>query len=394
MHLSKKQYSVLMVDYMNYDSAAEIPYIYSRAGCTVTIFSDNHSWLLKNRFVDYHILCIQKDPRSFADQVVSVVNQGNYDYILLVDDVALRIMNDFLKDEKLALQILPLTKLDYRKVLGAKSGLSQFCKDNNFRTPRFLIADRSQSCDVVTIQMQEQLTAPLLVKIDQSQGGRGVFYSKNYNDGIQILQSLSTEKKDNVVIQEYVSGENLGMEAFFDKGNLIAYVFSRIEKTVDGEFGVSSERTYLPCPSIVKSEMMRFGKLLGAHGFASITFIHPPDTQDYYLIEFDSRINAWLRHALFVGVDFSRAIHAVMKKEAIILEPKFPQGKNSLVLWHFSRELLRSFFTRDIATIIKWCTNKEGRLRMIPWYDPKLVSSIMLRGVWVFIKRCKKKLIK
>ena len=356
MESNHKKYSVLIVDYMNYDSAVEVPYLFSQAGCEVTVFCDQKSWLTHNSFYDKQILPLSKNTDEYLQQLEKVIEVGKYDYVCPVDDEVIRMFDES---------------------RGSKSYISNFCKINNFLTPNFVIENIHDP----------EITFPALLKIDKSQGGKGVLFCGDEDQMTNAYQALSFQQKKNLVIQKYIKGENVGMEAFFDHGKLTAYVFSRIEKTVNGEFGISSERVYFPCPTVLESEMIRFGKLFNAHGFASITFIHEVATDKYYLIEFDSRTNAWLRHARFVGVDFSCAIRASLAHKELFLRPQFFDQENKKILWHFPRDLIRAFLDRDIKTYFRWVFNIGGRWKMIPWYDPKLIWSMIIRIVKSLAKR-------
>lgn len=350
-----KPHRVIIVDFMNYDSCVEVPYLFTRAGCHVTVFCDEQSWLIQNSFFDTQIVPISKNPEEYLQHLKQTIHNGNYDYVCPVDDAMIRLLDES---------------------RGSKAHLARFCKTNNFLTPDFVIENIHDPA----------ITFPVLLKVDKSQGGKGVFLCRDKDQMMDTYTRLSDQEKKDLVIQKYIDGENVGIEAFFDNGKLTAYAFSRIEKTVRGEFGVSSERTYLSCPGTLESEITRFGKLFGTHGFASITFMHERDTDNYYLIEFDSRTNAWLRHAQFVAVDFSRAIRASLDHEQIFLRPMIAKPK---ILWHFPRDVISAFFARDIKTFLKWAINYQNRWRMVPWYDLKLIGSIIVRAGWSIYKRVK-----
>ncbi len=344
--------TVLIIDYMNFDSCAEIPYLFSQAGCEVTILCDNKSWLTSGSFFRTQIVLSSKDPELFAQQVVDSINKGNYDHVCLVDDVAIRILNEYIIDTQLALKILPISKLDNRKFLGSKIEFSQFCKDNNFVTPEFEI-----------YQGERHIDFPLLLKVDQSQGGKGVFYCDNE-------LSFNTIVKPGMVIQKYIKGDLIGIEAYFHQGKLIASACSLVLKNVGGEFSISSQRLYYR-NSELEGVVSKFGEMLGAHGFASISFVQEQGTGKYFIFEFDSRTNAWLRLARYVGVDFSKAIQLVETQQIV----------QEVVLRQFPRDFIRVLAKKDLQGFTGWLFNRDSQWRMVPWYDIKLVYSIITRAI-------------
>jgi hypothetical protein len=361
MESRNKKHSVLIIDYMNFDSLVEIPYLFSRAGFQVDVLCDQNSWLLCNSYFDTHIICNSKQPRIFADQVISLVKNGDYDQVCIVDDVAIRIMNEYVVDDGLALKILPISKLENRKFLGSKAEFSRFCKQYNFLTPDFEIYEHHRMIDF-----------PVLLKIDQSQGGKGVFYCDNES-------TFNTLVKPGIVIQKYIKGDLIGVEAYFHHGKLIASACSQVQKNLGGEFSISSQRLYsrnIELEDIVR----RFGETLGAHGFASISFIYNPTSKKYFIFEWDSRTNAWLRLAELVGVDFSKAI---------VGQPTI-QKNDQVTLRQFPRDFVRSITQRDFKGFLGWIFNTDRQWNMVPWYDIKLVYFIVTRAVRSGIKKiCK-----
>lgn len=344
--------SVLIIDYMGFDSCAEVPYLFSQAGYDVVILCDNKSWLASGSFFETKIVLESKIPDLFVRQVVHLVQKSDYDHICMVDDVAIRIMNEYVTDDNLARKILPITKLEHRKFLGSKIAFSKFCKEHHFLTPDFEVYENIRTIDF-----------PVLLKVDHSQGGKGVFYC---DDEI----TFNKFAQPGMVIQKYIKGELIGIEAYFHQGRLIASACSQVQKNVGGEFSISSERLYNRNVELEET-IRKFGETLGAHGFASISFVQEYGTGKYFIFEFDSRTNAWLRLAQYVGVDFSQAIQVQETKQVA-------QGK---VLRQFPRDFIRVVAKRDVRGIIGWFFNLDRQWRMVPWYDIKLVYSIITRAI-------------
>ncbi len=362
--------NVLLTDYIDSEVAAEVPYLFKRAGCAVDVFCSKRSWLLKNSHWDNHILR-ENDPEKYVRHLESLVREKEYDFVVVTDDFTLRIVNDNLMETDLAGVILPLSTLENRMLLGSKAGLHTLCEKYGIVSPVTAIYDPS----VGVGKIFEHISFPLLLKVDISGGGNGVFLCKNEDEVRTRLQSFTETEKRNLVFQRYIHGDHCGVEAFFGKGNLLAYAFSGVLKGIEGEFSSSCERRYRECREI-EPILKDIGRKFGVNGFASISFIFDKKQNTYYLIEVDARPQVWFPLARFVGVDFSLAISNYFQGKNVLIRPKFPKGKDYLVMGYFSRIVNYVISYGDVREAAKWIFNKEGRWKFIPTYDKKFLFAV------------------
>ena len=130
-------YNVLLASLTGFDSTAEIPFIFKSAGCkTVDVFCNSSSWLLTNKYYDNWIeTSVEHEP--FKNQLIKLVEDkfDHYDWVVVLDDASVKLMNESITDERLFKKILPLTKIENREILSSKLGLSKACK-KSFERPK------------------------------------------------------------------------------------------------------------------------------------------------------------------------------------------------------------------------------------------------------------------
>jgi predicted ATP-grasp superfamily ATP-dependent carboligase len=362
---------VLIVDYAEYDSIGEMPYLFHTAGCEVSVFCSRNSWLLKNSYWDTWVQTGSSDISVYMQDLIQHVQTTSYDWIILGDDALLRALNDSSINETLFRKLVPVSKIENRIMVGSKAGLSSLCTKYDIVTPAYaLYSDRD------SVRAYGQAVGfPLLIKLDRSEGGCGVFLCEDEQALTQQLSLLSESEKSNCVLQKYVDGDIIAIEALYKEGKLLSYVYSKVTKVVFRQFGISSERIYSLCPKL-ESELGSIGEKLGFNGFVTMTMMYEEKTHTHYLVEADLRPQVWFRFAVFAGVDFSKSIRNFLDSRYEIHRPVFPLGIQHVTMWNFSREIIRYGLDRNVFGLFAWTVNWHGRWRFIPWYD-----SVLLRAV-------------
>lgn len=382
----QKTFKVLLADFANSDISAEIPYLFKKAGCLVDIFCNKESWLLKNSQWDKWVPSPTNED-LYAKQLQQLASSLNYDWIVLADDAALRIMNGATANPVLAKKILPLSKLENRGLLGTKALLSELCEKHGIITPPFAIFNNRTLPNILA----QKTGFPLVLKINQSGAGSGVFYCKDEDALVKNLGAITEKDKNNLVFQKYIKGDNIAVEALYKNGSLLAYACSAVVETMGHEFNVSMVRNFHPRPEI-EPILSHIGATLGINGFGTLTFIFEKDTQKYFLLEADLRPQTWFRLSKLSGVDFSQGIQNYLNNTTALIRPAHP-GK---IIRHFNRELSLHIKQNNFGGLFKWLTNIGGRWKSVPWYDKKLLwntvknqAKFMVAGsmFWPIIKK-------
>ncbi|MEI6488751.1 MAG: ATP-grasp domain-containing protein [Bacteroidota bacterium] len=351
-----------------FDSLAEIPFMFKKADCQVDVLCREDSWLLTNRFHDHWV-----EVKGYHDDFVDILLQiakstpDKYDWIVMLDDATVKLMNERIDSEELFKKILPMTKMGNRVLLSSKLGLSVLCNKYDITTPKFLNYEEIK--DITKIA--ETVDFPLLLKEDFSCGGEGVHYCEDMETLQQeIGKVLSTE---NLVIQEFIDGEDVGIEALFKDGKLVMYNAAEILTYMYSRFSFTTRRNYYHKEAI-KQILEKVGESFGLNGFASIQFMYHRGRDKYYLVEVDCRTNQWMPYSRFTTQNFSDGIRFFLNGTP--LKPLLEEKDSKMEVRIFDRDIRRCIKYLDYRGALQWTFNYKGCWKFIPWYDLKLSKRI------------------
>jgi predicted ATP-grasp superfamily ATP-dependent carboligase len=377
-------YKVLLVSIASFfDSTGEIPFMFKRAGCKVDVFCDHASWLLSNKYYDEWIKS-SDDPETFKNELIALVEKDPdyYDWVVLLEDISIKLFNESVTEEWLFKKLLPLTKIENREVLSSKMGLSTVCEKYGIVTPRFL--NYSDEYDLETIQ--QKLQFPILLKEDFSFSGIGVHYcDEPWQFEWCLDKALNTT---NLVLQEFIKGDDVGLEALFKDGELITYNCAEVLSYMYNRFSFTTRRRYYQNEQI--TELLKtLGKSIGLNGFASIQYIYHPERDIYYLIELDARTNSWMPYSRFTEHDFSAGIKRIIDGSISFMEPKTTSTKKIEVVI-FDRDIRRCIKNKDFKGLLKWVFNYKGYWKFIPLYDRRIFKRVTRKIVYDFTAKLRK----
>ncbi len=366
---------VLVACLENWDTLQELPFILSKGGCTVDVYCSKNSWLIRNNFYENWIECSDNAEEYVKDLVeLSLKKEDAYDWIIPADEKLLYLLNDRIKSEEIFYRILPLSKIENRDILASKTGLSNICERYGIATPKYIVYNHKLPFEIKIFNLK----FPVLLKQDLSWGGGGILFC---DDESSFTKNLETTNKDfDTIIQEYIKGKDIGVEALYHKGELIEYNAGEVKTYFDSKFSFTSKRNYFNSKRL-EGELRNIGQHFGINGFASIQFIHQTTEDIYYLLEVDIRPNFWLPSGRFTGHDFSKAVNRFItpgpNQENIIFSDESKITEVAL----FYRDIKRVLKRKEIIDFLKWVLNYKGYWRFIPTYDKKLFKNI-LKELW------------
>ncbi len=379
---------ILLASVVDWDSLGELPAIFKRGGCLqVDVLCNKDAWLTSNRYYDNWIE-IKNGTDELPKQVIQLAQDKtkNYDRIILLDDLIIRLMNESIESEDLFKKILPLTKIENREMLSSKAGFSKVCERNNILSPRFILYSDNLAFNTNV----ERMNYPLLLKQDLSWSGAGIEFCHDKNSLEEGLTKIAV--KENLVVQEYITGEDIGVEALFHKGQLITYNVAKILDYFDTKFTYTTRRVYFRNQEI-EELLTTMGKSIGLNGFASISYIYEPNQHKYYLVEVDTRLNNWMSLSHFTGHGFSEGISRIIKAgnnpvEVFADKPEDLGKEIEMAL--FYRDLRRCWKKKDLKGAMRWVFNYKGYWRFIPLYDGLILRKIFGEIKKDFVKMSKK----
>lgn len=280
----------------------------------IIIESKNYKQSLRNKF---------NSANTLKELLNTLSVNFIYDLVVLLDDKTVADVSKLDLLDNIKIKFLPIASIDKILYLSSKIGLSNILKKNEFNTPSFEVVqneNRLESC-------ANKVTYPLMVKIDFSSGGQGVYKCNSYEEILSYKEKYSYP----LLIQKYILGDVIDLSGFYQKEQLIHFTYSRLEKSYPNKYGPSYLRTYyqLSCvESTVLKELINLGKIISANGFTNVTAIYSKSDNKRYYIEADMRPNAWFDFGKFMGNDLTFALRNYFTNRQILTE--FPSLKTSL----------------------------------------------------------------
>jgi hypothetical protein len=368
-------FKVLIACFDNWDTISEIPYLLKAAGCTIDAFCGDLSWLLNTDYIDNWFDSGEADS-SFADRLLHHVKNNHYQWVILADDVIIKHMADAIHNQELCSMILPIGLIHNKALLSSKKGLSDFCLNNGIDTPRYAVYQHKNNIG----QLITGLQFPLLTKQDLSYGGANMAMSHNLEELEQ--QIANSSGSTDILIQEFIEGEVICVEALFYKGHLLHYQSSNALEHASNEFSYTTRRKYYQNNAIAPL-LIDLGKKMGLNAFANIRYIHDHKTGKYHLIEMDPRPNSWVAYSKFLGKeDFIAAVKKIVSGN-YAFEFKAPKmNKPQIELALFYKDIRRISWKKDYQGLLSWVLNFKSYWKFIPLHDNALMRKIF-KQFWI-----------
>ncbi len=175
----------------------------------------NNTLLKKSRFISGYELVL--DPKLMPIKAIER-NLDNYDFIIACDDIILKniLYSDIAIKDKL--KLLPINSDKNLKHIYSKIGLSQILFEANINTPAFALTNSF----LEAIDAAQKLGYPILVKVDSSGGGMGVFECKKQSDFKLIDPKIFDSP---LLIQKKINGVELDLSALYRDGKLLQFSY-------------------------------------------------------------------------------------------------------------------------------------------------------------------------
>lgn len=237
------------------------------------------------------------------------------------NDDLVREARDAAIDEAAKCRLLPVSGPEHLGHVGSKVGLARALEKAGVAAPRFVVVDSS----AMLVAACESFGYPLLMKVDESGGGEGVFPCRSRAEAEAIAaRSLRLP----LLLQEWVDGGLIDLSGFFRGGRPVHFVHNLYLDMVGGRFGVSRRRRYTRLALLERTvfdDLSRFAAALGLDGFANISAVRRRVDGRLLFIEADLRPNVWVEASRLFGDDPAPAIRRCFDEGRVLGWPP-PHG--------------------------------------------------------------------
>ena len=333
------------------------------------MYCTKNGWLQTNSFHDNWIES-SKNVEIYITNFLELIGKDDYQYILVTDEPLLKHLNEKDLDIETYIKVMPLIKVENKKMISSKIGFSEFCFENDITTPRY--GTYKNFSDISNIL--KNLKFPLINKNEFSWGGTDMSIINSENELLDLTKNISNNQV--IQFQEFIQGEEIRIDAFYYKGELKVYFCAKVLNYANNRFTYNTRRLYYNNPEI-KNHLIELGKKSGANGFANINYIKEDKTGIYYLIEMDLRTNSWLAYSEYLSKNnFITALKNGFNSSQVY-KPDADLLKKDIEIGLFYKDLKRIYWQKDIKGLLRWIFNIKGYWKFLPFYDFKLSKPIL-----------------
>jgi hypothetical protein len=290
-----------------------IPGMLVRAGFEVDVIASRPLPIWPSKSVRLHYV----PAASALLPAVLAAIQKPYDLVIPADDPTIGLIVGAAIPDALKLKLLPVCGVEHFSHLYSKIGLAQALHAHRITSPAYRVAHHPDDLP----DCGRALGYPLLVKVDASGAGEGVYECRTEDE----LKHLgATPISFPVLVQEMIEGQLLDVSGFYQAGQLVHFGYATIQATVSGPFSPSSRRRYRQLsevPAEVFDELQAIGHALGLNGFANLACLLSQRDGKRYYFEADTRPIIWSDYTKYIGNDLALAIRNYFQSGTTLHHP-------------------------------------------------------------------------
>ena len=237
--------------------------------------------------------------------------------VIPCDDNLVRQVRDAAIDGATKCRLIPLTGPEHLGHAGSKVGLALALAAAGVAAPRFTVVESAGRL----VAACEGLGYPVVVKVDESASGDGVFLCGSRAE-TEALEARALRLP--LLVQEFIDGELIDLSGFFRGGRPVHFVHNRYLEMVGSRFGVSKLRRYTQLADLdrgIFEFVVDAGEALGLDGFVNISALRHPDDGRLLLIEADLRPNMWVEASRIFDDDPAPAIRGAFEEGRVLAWP-------------------------------------------------------------------------
>lgn len=272
----------------------------------------------------------EKSSFEFLAVLSSFIREHGFDTLIPVTDGALSAVARHYESLSAMLRLAcpPAQIID--RVLNKETTLA-IATQCGIRVPReYNVAELKKVGDVT------QLRLPVVAKPRQKSSAE-LFKVRYFHSHEELRNAIENGSLDDAILQEYSTGQGVGVEVLYVKGACIAAFQHRRLKEVPHTGGAAAMAIAEQINPELKDMALKLLAGLGWEGVAMVEFRHDPGTGDAALMEVNGRYWGTVALAIHAGVDFP--VYEWQLAHGI--NPDVPQAYDVGLRWRWSAGSLR-----------------------------------------------------
>ena len=263
---------------------------------------------------------------------------------------------------------LRIPKTESFNVANSKVELVRFLSEKGINHPKSIIIENKKAIEAI-----ERLRFPVIAKPSQGAGGGGIYRCESPEQLNQVLDENLQEIP--YLVQEYISGVDVGFGAFCIDGKIVYSVTQRDLDDKNGFFGPSKRLEFCTDDSVVEAASKLF-RLLAWEGVGQIDFRQDSRTGELFVLEINPRFWGSLYGAKLMGVNFPliACLDALAESPPPIVQ-KFGKYINHTT---YLKERLKQFMSKNYKTEYKALDSNLPEFLS----DPSALSADIAQRIW------------
>lgn len=331
-----------------------LPETFQRPGVHITVIGCPSTVLATSPFIDRFIpIGRHAENETFVSDLIEsgVLSSPDVlgDWVIVAGDEELRELAESDLPEEILVRLLSASTPIGRASLGSKVGLAELSWVAGAKHPRTVIIRDPEDLP----QALESFPKKFAIKADIGGAGQQV---RICSDAKSLATHPIPAQWFPIIVQEFVEGSLVSVEALFKSGELLGYQYSEVE-AVTWDRGPSCIRRHRTPPTgEVDQPLQALARVSGAHGLANCTFIRSAETGEHLLIEADLRPNVHCQFAPELGLDW---VDLMLNPPTTPVYPRGlpPQGK---IIRLYPTDIARALSQRSFRALYPWLLRAPG----------------------------------
>lgn len=194
-----------------------------------------------------------------------------------------------------AAKIIPLPSITSYKNAIEKSRLNIFLNDSGIQTPNTINFPSNN----FLINVEKNLSFPVLIKPSIGQGGEGIFKINTFNEFKRVFK----EKQGEFILQEYIDGFDIDCSVLCSNGEILTHTIQKCYISANNPFNQQLGVEFLDNEEVYKI-VKKLMSTLDWSGVAHIDLRYDNKSKTYKIIEINARFWGSVEASRVAGINF------------------------------------------------------------------------------------------